>query len=84
MKKGGIIIPRVPPADNIPTDNFFEYPFSINAGYKIVPTAIRVTGLEPEIAAKIAQLRTLAMAIPEGIGAVKAEASLISLLDILP
>ena len=43
-----------------------------------------VTGDDPEIAAKTAQLNTLAIAIPEGIGAVTALASRMSLLLIDP
>ena len=44
----------------------------MSAGNMTVPTASMVTMLEPEIAAKIAQLNTVATLIPPGMGAVRA------------
>jgi hypothetical protein len=48
------------------------------------PIAIRVTGEDPEIAAKIPQDKIAAKPNPPGMPAVKALAKLISLFEILP
>jgi len=56
----------------------------MRAGYISVPIAMRVTGDEPEIAAKTAQDKIAAIPIPPGIPAVKDFATLIKRFEILP
>ena len=54
------------------------------AGSMILPTAITVAGLDPDIAEKNIELMTVVIPSPPSIGRTKAFPNLISLLDIPP
>ena len=69
---GGMMMPNAPLAQIRPIENDREYPLDMSAENITVPTDSMVTMLEPEIAAKIAQLNTVATLIPPGMGAVRA------------
>ncbi len=61
---GGMRIPRVPALVIRPMLNFSSYPARVRAGIMMLPTAMTVAGLEPEMAAKNMQVRMPARASP--------------------
>ena len=63
-----MMMPKVPPDMMVPRANLLSYPAAFMAGYITVPMASMVTMLEPEMAAKIPQLRMAATARPPGKG----------------
>src|SRR5690625_5082641 len=63
---GGTIGPNVPAVVSKPIENRLLYPASTKAGYIIVPMAITVAGLEPDIEPKNKQASTAAAANPPG------------------
>src|SRR3989338_168891 len=64
---GGTKQPNEPAVVTKPIEKFSGYLFFINAGTIIEPTAIKVTGDDPEIAAKNIQAATAETARPPGI-----------------
>ena len=81
---GGIMMPSVPPDMMVPSANLLSYPAARMAGYITVPMASMVTMLEPEIAAKMPQLKIAATASPPGRGRVRAAMMAISRLAVEP
>src|SRR5699024_12718201 len=63
---GGTIGPNVPAVVSKPIENRLLYPASTKAGYIIVPMAITVAGLQPDIEPKNKQASTAAAANPPG------------------
>ena len=63
---GGIRMPRVPPAATVPSTTVRLYPRDSISGIAIAPMVTAVATLEPEIAAKIAQAKTVATPRPPG------------------
>jgi|GEM_PF-4927858 len=59
-------MPSVPALVNRPMLNFSSYPVLMSAGIMMLPTAMTVAGLEPEMAAKNMQVSRPARARPPG------------------
>ena len=77
-------MPMEPELINRPMENQRLYPSLSMAGSMILPTAMTVAGLEPEIAEKNIELVTVVMPSPPSNGRTSAFANLISRLDIPP
>ena len=69
---GGMMMPNVPADVTAPRAKRREYPDCVSAGYITAPTASRVAGDEPDMAANSAQLRIVAKPRPPGIHSVAA------------
>ena len=81
---GGMSIPKVPAEVTKPREKFWAYPFDFKEGYIIDPIAIKVTGDEPDMAAKKTQALIAVTARPPGSQPTVAFAILINRFEIVP
>ena len=81
---GGMIIPIAPELINKPIGNARPYPWATIAGNIVLPTAITVAGLDPEMAEKNIALVTVVTPKPPVTGRINALAKSINRRDMPP